>query len=116
VGRKRLTKIHQILLVKIAKLGGGKWGNEFGSGLAQVAISEGGRWVVVVGGEFRWKYPKLSLAHTLICAGDNAQYRRRIDTYSPGIRFIAGAQPTYSPGVKITLEGVASAHLIPGAY
>jgi hypothetical protein len=38
-------------LVKIAKLGGGKWGNEFGSGLARVAISEGERWVVVVGGE-----------------------------------------------------------------
>jgi hypothetical protein len=51
VGRKRLTKIHQILLVKIAKLEGGKWENEFGSGLARVAISEGGRWVVVVGGE-----------------------------------------------------------------
>jgi hypothetical protein len=42
VGRKRLGKIHQILLVKIAKLGGGKWGNEFGGGLARVAISEGG--------------------------------------------------------------------------
>jgi hypothetical protein len=52
VGRKRLTKIYQILLVKIAKLGGGKWGNEFGSGLPRVAISEGGRWVVVVGGKF----------------------------------------------------------------
>jgi hypothetical protein len=51
VGRKILAKIHQILLVKIAKLGGGKWGNEFGSGLARVAISEGGRWVVVVGEE-----------------------------------------------------------------
>jgi hypothetical protein len=42
VVRKRLAKIHQILLVKIAKLGGGKWGNEFGCGLARVAISEGG--------------------------------------------------------------------------
>jgi hypothetical protein len=41
VGRKRLTKIYQISLVKIAKLGGGKWGNEFGSSLARVAISEG---------------------------------------------------------------------------
>jgi hypothetical protein len=51
VGRKRLDKIHQILLVKIAKLGGGKWGNEFGSGLARVAISEGGRSVVVIGEE-----------------------------------------------------------------
>jgi hypothetical protein len=49
VGRKRLAKIHQILLVKIAKSGGGKWGNEFGSALARVAISEGERWVVVVG-------------------------------------------------------------------
>jgi hypothetical protein len=38
VGRKRLTKIHQIFLVKIAKLGGGMWGNDFGSGLARVAI------------------------------------------------------------------------------
>jgi hypothetical protein len=38
MGRKRLAKIHQILLVKIAKLGGEKWGNEFGSGLARVAI------------------------------------------------------------------------------
>jgi hypothetical protein len=38
VGRKRLAKIHQILLVKIAKLGGVKWGNVFASGLAQVAI------------------------------------------------------------------------------
>jgi hypothetical protein len=37
-GRKILAKIHQILLVKIAKLGGGKWGNEFGSALARVAI------------------------------------------------------------------------------
>jgi hypothetical protein len=46
VGRKRLDKIHQILLVEIANLRGGKWGNEFGSGLARVAISEGGRWVV----------------------------------------------------------------------
>jgi hypothetical protein len=91
VGRKRLTKIYQVLLVKIAKLGGGKWGNEFGSGLARVAISEEGRWVVVVGGEFGRKYPKLSLAHTLICAGDNALYRRRIGTYSPGVKFIAGA-------------------------
>jgi hypothetical protein len=56
VGRKKLAKIHQILLVKIAKLGGEKWGNEFGSGLARVAISEGGggRWVVVVGEEFGW--------------------------------------------------------------
>jgi hypothetical protein len=51
MGRKRWTKIYQILFVKIAKLGGGKWGNEFGSGLARVEISEGGRWVVVVGGE-----------------------------------------------------------------
>jgi hypothetical protein len=78
-------------LVKIAKLGGGKWGNEFGSGLARVAISEGGRWVVVVGGEFGWKYPRLSLAHMLICNGDNSQYRRRIGIYSPRIKFIAGA-------------------------
>jgi hypothetical protein len=38
VGSKRLAKIHQILLVKISKLGEGKWGNEFGSGLARVAI------------------------------------------------------------------------------
>jgi hypothetical protein len=37
-GRKRLAKIHQILLIKIAKLGGGKWGNEFESASAQVAI------------------------------------------------------------------------------
>jgi hypothetical protein len=51
VDRKRLAKIYQILLVKIAELGGGKWGNEFGSGLARVAISEGERWVVVVGEE-----------------------------------------------------------------
>jgi hypothetical protein len=36
--RKRLAKIHQILLVKIAKLEGGKWGNVFASGLARVAI------------------------------------------------------------------------------
>jgi hypothetical protein len=47
--------------------------------------------VVVVGGEFGWKYPRLSLAHKPICAGDNAQYRRRIGTYSPEIKFIAGA-------------------------
>jgi hypothetical protein len=46
---------------------------------------------VVIGGEFGWKYPRLSLAHKLICAGDNALYRRRIGTYSPGIEFIAGA-------------------------
>jgi hypothetical protein len=94
VGRKRLAKIHQIFLVKIAKLGGRKWGNEFGSGLARVAISEGGgaRWVVVVvGGEFGWTYPRLSLVHKLICAGDNSLYRRRIVTNSPGINFIAGA-------------------------
>jgi hypothetical protein len=84
VGRKRLTKIHKILLVKIAKLGEGMWGNEFGSGLARVAISEGGRWVVVVGGEFGWKYPRLSLAHKLICAGDNAHYRRRIGLIRQG--------------------------------
>jgi hypothetical protein len=90
VGRKRLTKIYQILLVKIAKLGGGKWGNEFGSGLARVAISEGVRWVVV-GGELGWKYPRLSLEHTLICARDNALYCRCIGTYSLGIKFIAGA-------------------------
>jgi hypothetical protein len=37
-GRNRLAQIHQILLIKIAKLGGGKWGNEFGSALARVAI------------------------------------------------------------------------------
>jgi hypothetical protein len=91
VGRKRLAKIHQILLVKIAKLGGGKWGNEFGSGLARVAINEGGRWVVVIGGEFGWKYPRLSLEHKLICAGDNSVYRRRIGTYLPGVKVIAGA-------------------------
>jgi hypothetical protein len=54
VGRKRLTKIHQILLVKIAKLGEGKWENEFASGLAQVVIIEGGRWVVVVVGRELW--------------------------------------------------------------
>jgi hypothetical protein len=36
-GRRRLAKIHQILLVKIAKLGGGNWGKEFGSELARVA-------------------------------------------------------------------------------
>jgi hypothetical protein len=68
-------------LVKIAKLGGGKWGNEFGGGLARVAISDGGggRWVVVVvGGEFGWKYPRLSLAHKLVCTGYNPLYRRRI--------------------------------------
>jgi hypothetical protein len=53
VGRKRLAKIHQILLVKIAKLGGGKWGNKFGGGLAQVAISEGGR--EMGGGRGRWR-------------------------------------------------------------
>jgi hypothetical protein len=33
VGRKRLAEIHQILLVKIDKLGG-KCGNEFGCALA----------------------------------------------------------------------------------
>jgi hypothetical protein len=32
---------------------------------------------VVVGGEFGWKYPRLSLAHKLICAGDNSLYHRR---------------------------------------
>jgi hypothetical protein len=117
VGRKRLAKIHQILLVKIAKLRGRKWGNVFASGLARVAISEGGRWVVVVDGELcGWKYPRLSLVHTRICARDKTQYRRRINLYSPGIKLIAGAYPIYSPGVKITLEGVAPAHIIPGAY
>jgi hypothetical protein len=86
MGRKRLAKIHQILLVKIAKLGGGKWGNEFGGGLARVAISEGGgRWVVVVvGGEFGWKYLRLSLVHKLVCAGDNPLYRWRIVTICRG--------------------------------
>jgi hypothetical protein len=54
VGRKRLVKIHQILLVKIAKLGGEKWGNEFGGGLARVAISEGGR-EMGGGGGGRWR-------------------------------------------------------------
>jgi hypothetical protein len=38
-GRKRLARIHQILFIKIDKLGGGKWGNEFGSALARVAIA-----------------------------------------------------------------------------
>jgi hypothetical protein len=87
VGRKRLANMHQILLVKIAKLGGGKWGNEFGGGLIRVAISEGGgggRWAVVVGGEFGWKYPRLSLAHKLVCTGDNPLYRRCIVTIRRG--------------------------------
>jgi hypothetical protein len=53
VGRKRLAKIHQILLVKIAKLGGRKWENEFGSALARVAISEGGR--EMGNGGSRWR-------------------------------------------------------------
>jgi hypothetical protein len=65
---------------------------------------------------FGWKYPRLSLAHTRICARDKTQYRRCINLYSPGIKLITGAYPIYSPGVKITLEGVAPAHLIPGAY
>jgi hypothetical protein len=114
VGRKRLTKIHQILLVKIAKLGGEKWGNEFGSGLARVAFSEGGRWVVVVGGEFGWKYPRLSLAHTLICAGDNV---------SPAHRHLFTGDKVYrwrityvfARGKNHPGRGGPS-HLIPGAY
>jgi hypothetical protein len=70
VGRKRLAKIHQILLVKITKLGGGKWGNEFGYGLARVAISEGGRWVVVVGEELWLKISQvIPSAYTHICRG-----------------------------------------------
>jgi hypothetical protein len=91
VGRKRLAKIDQILLVKIAKLGGGKWGNEFGGDLARVAISEEGGRCVVVGGDFGWKYPRLSLTHKLVCAGDNPLYRWRIITNLPGVTFIAGA-------------------------
>jgi hypothetical protein len=75
-GRKRLAKIHQILLVKIAKLGGGKWGNKFGSALARVVIgkSEGGRWVVVVVGEgvgsaLAGKRSQVIPAHLSICTG-----------------------------------------------
>jgi hypothetical protein len=102
VGRKRLAKIHQILLVKIAKLGGGKWGNEFGSALARVAISEGERWVVVVGEGVRsWleKYPRLSLAHRTVCARGKA--------------LIAGAYYVDSPGVIISLAGWAEPTLSP---
>jgi hypothetical protein len=40
--------------------------------------------VVVVGGEFGWKYPRLSLAHKLVRAGDNPLYRRRIVTICRG--------------------------------
>jgi hypothetical protein len=40
-------------LVKIAKLGGGKWENEFGGGLVRVAISEGGG--REMGGGGRWR-------------------------------------------------------------
>jgi hypothetical protein len=54
--------------------------------------------------------------HTRICAGDKTQYRRRIGHCLPGIKLITDAYYIYSPGVTITLEGVALAHLIPGAY
>jgi hypothetical protein len=57
-----------------------------------------------------------ALAGNIICARDKTQYRRRTGCCSPGIQLIAGAYSIYSPGVIITLEGVAPAHLIPGAY
>jgi hypothetical protein len=118
VGRKRLAKMHQMLLVKIAKFGGGKWENEFGGGLDRVAISEGGggRWVVVVvGEEVGWKFPRLSLAHKSICAGGN-RYRRRIMVYSPGVKITprrGGTRPPYPRRMGYVFAG--GKYNIPGA-
>jgi hypothetical protein len=61
------------------------------------------------------KDPRLSLVHLCVCAGGKVPYRRRTHACAPGVFLITGAQLMYSPGIKISLEGVGRAHLIPAA-
>jgi hypothetical protein len=73
--------------------------------------------VVVVGGEFGFKYPRLSLAHTLICVGDSSLYRWRIGRYSLGVKNHPGRGGPSPPYPRCTKPLFTSGNSsIPGTY